>query len=131
MPWQALLASCLHHLEPHGKLLISASGASENVNPHYRQIYYQNLAVTEEYRTYCKKGPDGKVLYTTHHFEARELKGLLEEAGFVDVEIVTEAETHSSRPDQVANFLYATATAPASQMVRSDSYIPRSGSGRG
>jgi len=117
---------CLRHVKPNGKVLISASGASEEVNPQYKQIYYQDLAATEEYRTYLKRDMDGKVLYLKHHFEANELADLLREAGFIDVEIVLEVEGNDTRPNHRANFLYVTATAPGREAGRPASFIPRS-----
>jgi hypothetical protein len=114
---------CLRHVKPNGKVLISASGASEDVNPQYRQIYYQDLAVTEEYRTYVSRGPNGEFLYLTHHFTSDELIALLRDAGFVQVELVVEAESSSRRPDQEANFYYVTATSPEINWDRSESAL--------
>lgn len=109
---------CLRHVKSNGKVLISASGASEDVNPNYKQMYDQDLAVTEEYRTYVSRGANGEVLYLTHHFAADELIALLKEAGFVDVNLVVEAESSSRRPDQKANFYYVTATSPETNRNR-------------
>ena len=44
----------------------------------------------------------------THHFTPDELTGLLEAAGFAEIQVTTEKETSSRRPDEAAYFLYAT-----------------------
>lgn len=51
-------------------------------------------------------------MYVTHHFAADELETLLQEAGFIDVQIVPAAEASTRRPDQQAIFLYVQASLP-------------------
>ena len=46
----ALLQTAFRHLKPGGVLLLSASGASEDINSKYKALYDQDLAITGEYR---------------------------------------------------------------------------------
>jgi hypothetical protein len=60
--------------------------------------------------SYFSRDGDGNVLYTTHHFSVVELEAMLIEVGFADTIVVHEIrEASSRRPEEVANFLYASA----------------------
>lgn len=108
----ALLREARRVLAPNGVLLLSASGASEDVNENYKALYEQDKKVTGEYRTYISRGAQGQALYVTHHFEVPELEGLLTQAGFVDVQTRVESEASSRRPEEKAIFIYASARVP-------------------
>jgi len=95
-------------LRPGGCLFLSASGVSDAINPGYARLYAADLPLTGERHTYLSRDARGEVLYMTHHFTPDELTGLLEAAGFAEIQVTTEQETSSRRPDEAAYFLYAT-----------------------
>jgi hypothetical protein len=71
-------------------------------------LYAADLAETQTYGTYLSRDATGKTLYRTHHFTEPEARELLEQAGFVGIEIEEAVEVSSRRPDQRARFFYAT-----------------------
>jgi SAM-dependent methyltransferase len=95
-------------LRPSGRLFLSASGVSNTINPGYARLYAEDLPLTGERYTYLSRDARGEVLYMTHHFSQRELHDLLKAAGFDSINVITERETSSRRPDEAAFFLYAT-----------------------
>lgn len=95
-------------LRPGGWLYLSASGVSDGINPGYARLYEADLPLTGERHSYLSRDEHGVVLYMTHHFEVDELAGLLEGAGFVAVDVRTERESSSRRPDEAAFFHYVT-----------------------
>ena len=105
-------ANLLRHgrdaMRPGGRLFLSASGVSDTINPGYARLYADDLPLTGERYTYLSRDASGNVLYTTHHFTHGELHHLLEAAGFDEIDVTTEQETSSRRPDEAAFFLYAT-----------------------
>jgi SAM-dependent methyltransferase len=107
-----------------GKIYLSASGISDQINPKYAQLYEQDKPLTGEEYTYYSRGKTttttattstraGRILYTTHHFSVSELEELLNDTGFFDVRIQQRLEHSSRRPDEAAYFLYAVATKAA------------------
>jgi len=97
-------------LVPKGRLFASFSGRSEDLNPEYGRLYREDLPATGEDGTYLSRDVAGRVLYRTHHFREDEIRHLLEEAGFTDIDILEKVESSSRRPDQKARFFYATAS---------------------
>ena len=108
----ALLQKCLAQLRTGGKLLVSASGISSDINEEYRELYARDEAATGERYTYYSRGEDGTILYTTHHFAYDELRDLIQSHGFRLEELHKDKERSSRRPDQAAWFLYAVASKP-------------------
>jgi SAM-dependent methyltransferase len=104
-----LLRHVHENLRPGGWLSLSASGVSDAINPGYARLYADDFPLTGERHSYYSRAEDGRILYLTHHFTAAELAALLESAGFGDVDVTTEREASSRRPDEAAYFLYATA----------------------
>ena len=109
---RALLTNARKALAPGGHFYLSASGVSSAVNPGYARLYAQDLERTGELHTYESRDADGEVLYRTHHFTEEELRALLEEAGFAEIDVVSKVETSSRRPAEAAVFLYAFARKP-------------------
>jgi hypothetical protein len=110
------VASCqtaYRHLKPGGTLMLSASGASEDINEQYKALYTSDLAVTSEYRTYLSRSAAGTVLYMTHHFTSAELADLLGQVGFADVSVHEALEASSRRPEEDARFFYVVCTKPS------------------
>lgn len=106
-----LLRHVREHLRPGGRLYVSASGVSDTINAGYARLYAEDFPRTGERHTYLSRDDRGEVLYTTHHFTAEELVALLEAAGFDRIDVTTEKETSSRRPDEAAYFHYATCRA--------------------
>jgi 2-polyprenyl-3-methyl-5-hydroxy-6-metoxy-1,4-benzoquinol methylase len=106
-----LLRHVHDNLRPGGWLALSASGVSDSINAAYARLYAEDVQLTGELHSYFSRDERGEILYMTHHFTADELTGLLEAAGFGEIEVATERETSSRRPDQAAHFLYATCRA--------------------
>ncbi len=103
-----LLRHLHEHLRPGGGLYLSASGVSDSINAGYARLYADDGPLTGEPYSYHSRDEKGTILYTTHHFSAEELVGMLERAGFVEVHIQTEREASSRRPDEAAFFHYVT-----------------------
>lgn len=97
------------HLGENGILLLSASGASETINPNYAKLYARDKEATKEERTYFSRRGDGKVLYMTHHFTEQSLSDLLNECGFTVVSFSVDEEASSRRPEEKAFFFYVVA----------------------
>jgi SAM-dependent methyltransferase len=95
-------------LAPPGQLFLSASGRSDDINPEYARLYAQDRLASGEDGTYFSRGDDGAILYATHHFTEDELRILLLEEGFADVELRRSLEQSSRRPAEAAWFFYAT-----------------------
>ena len=106
-----LLRHVHRNLRPGGRLFLSASGVSDTINPGYARLYADDLPLTGERHTYLSRDAGGEVLYTTHHFTEQELHALLDATGFDEINVATERETSSRRPDEAAYFLYATCRA--------------------
>jgi len=92
-----------------GHFLLSASGASDDINAEYQRLYKMDEPVTGEFRTYFSRAADGSILYPTHHFTEEELRYLLESEGFHVEKLLHEREASSRRPDQAAWFFYVVA----------------------
>jgi SAM-dependent methyltransferase len=107
-----LLRAACSRLRPGGRLYVSASGVSDEVNPGYARLYAQDRAATGEPFTYFSRDDAGRILYATHHFTPEELAGLMTAAGFGEVAVAVEREASSRRPEEAAIFLYATAIRP-------------------
>jgi 2-polyprenyl-3-methyl-5-hydroxy-6-metoxy-1,4-benzoquinol methylase len=103
-----LLRNIHANLRPGGRLYLSASGVSDTINPGYARLYAEDAHLTGERHSYFSRDERGAILYTTHHFMADELTGLLEASGFERIEMTVEREASSRRPNEAANFLYAT-----------------------
>jgi SAM-dependent methyltransferase len=103
-----LLKNIRETLLPKGKLSISFSGLSGDLNPSYAELYATDLPHPGEYGTYLSRDDDGRILYATHHFAAEEIQKLLQDQGFRDIRIEEKIEVSSRRPDQRARFYYAT-----------------------
>ena len=112
-----LLRTASNHLVPGGVVLISASGASEEINKNYAQLYRKDGKSTGENRTYYSRDATGKVLYMTHHFDQEELQALLEECDLNVKEIHVEKESSSRRPNEAAYFYYIVATKKTQQHI--------------
>lgn len=95
-------------LRPGGSCYLSASGVSDSINPGYARLYAADLPLTGERHSYLSRDARGTALYTTHHFTADELAALLNAVGFTAIDIVTEREASSRRPEEAAYFHYAT-----------------------
>ncbi len=107
-----LLKTCNSLLRPGGRLFLSASGVSGDVNPEYARLYAHDEPLTGEAHTYYSRDEAGRVLYATHHFTESELRDLLAAAGFTSIGITPLQEASSRRPEERAIFLYATAAKP-------------------
>jgi SAM-dependent methyltransferase len=107
-----LLRACADLLRPGGRLFVSASGVSGDVNPAYARLYAEDEPLTGEPFTYYSRDADGRVLYATHHFSEPELAAALAAAGFTQIAIAPVVEASSRRPEERAIFLYATASRP-------------------
>jgi len=106
-----LLRHLRAHLRPRGWLYLSASGVSDTINPGYARLYADDLSSTGERHSYLSRDEQGAVLYMTHHFTADELVAQLEGAGFDRIDVRTEREASSRRPEEAAYFHYATCRA--------------------
>ena len=95
-------------LAPAGQLFLSASGRSDTINANYARLYAQDRQASGEDGTYFSRDDGGRILYATHHFEEDELRGLLTDGGFADVELTRSLEHSSRRPAERAWFFYAT-----------------------
>lgn len=109
-----LLRTCSALLRPEGRLFVSASGVSGDVNPAYARLYAADAPLTGESFTYHSRDAEGRVLYATHHFSEPELESALAAAGLTQIAIVSAVEASSRRPEERAIFLYATASKPHS-----------------
>lgn len=98
-------------LRPGGWLYLSASGVSDAINAGYARLYAEDIHLTGERHSYLSRNEQGEVLYMTHHFTADELAKQLEAAGFDQINVTTEKESSSRRPDEAAYFHYATCRA--------------------
>lgn len=103
-----LLRNLREHLGPGGWLYLSASGVSDSINAAYARLYADDRPLTGEAYSYLSRDPEGKILYMTHHFKDDELAAMLERAGFGEINIETEREASSRRPDEAAFFHYVT-----------------------
>lgn len=103
-----LLKNIHEALSPGGKLSISFSGLSGDINPSYAELYMTDLPHTGEYGTYLSRDENGRVLYQTHHFAAEEIQKLLQDQGFRKIRVEEKIEASSRRPDQRARFYYVT-----------------------
>jgi len=103
-----LLKNIHEALSPKGRLSISFSGLSDDINPSYAELYVTDLPLTGEYGTYLSRDTDGRVLYQTHHFAAEEIQKLLQDQGFCEICVEEKIEASSRRPDQQARFYYVT-----------------------
>ncbi len=109
---RALLTNARDALAPGGHFYLSASGVSSAINPGYARLYAEDFERTGELHTYESRDADGEVLYRTHHFTEEELRALLDDAGFAEIDVVSKTETSSRRPGEAAVFLYAFARKP-------------------
>lgn len=107
-----LLTACAALLRPEGRLFLSASGLSGDVNPEYARLYAEDGPLTGEPGTYYSRDEGGRILYATHHFAEAELRDLVAAAGFANITVTPVRETSSRRPGEQAIFLYATASKP-------------------
>lgn len=105
----ALLLALRGVLRPGGKLLLSASAVSDDINPDYAEVYRRGLEETGEEHSYISRDESGGALYRTHHFTFGELSALVKESGFELVAMNKEREASSRRPDQAAWFIYVVA----------------------
>lgn len=103
-----LLRNIFDALSPNGKLSISFSGLSDDINKAYAEIYGADRPLTGEYGTYLSRDANGRVLYQTHHFASVEIQKLLHDQGFGAIRIEEKIEASSRRPDQRARFFYVT-----------------------
>jgi len=103
-----LLKNIRNALLPKGKLSISFSGLSDDINPSYAELYVTDLPHTGEYGTYLSRDESGRVLYQTHHFAAEEIQRFLQDQGFREIRVEEKIEASSRRPDQRARFYYVT-----------------------
>jgi SAM-dependent methyltransferase len=103
-----LLRHVRENLRPGGWLYLSASGVSDAINAGYARLYAEDIHLTGERHSYLSRNAQGEVLYMTHHFTAEELVEQLETAGFGQINVTTENEASSRRPDEAASFHYAT-----------------------
>ncbi|CAE8628490.1 unnamed protein product [Polarella glacialis] len=110
----ATLRNAAALLRPGGALYLSVSGASDEINASYAELYARDRQATGEERTYfSREEGTGKVLYSTHHFLRDEIESLLLEAGLSEaMQIQVRQEASSRRPLEAANFIYATARKP-------------------
>jgi hypothetical protein len=105
--WQ-LLQNIREALAPKGKLSISFSGLSDDINQSYAELYAADHPHTGEYGTYLSRDASGRVLYQTHHFAGVEIQKLLQDQGFREIRIQEKIEASSRRPDQRARSHYVT-----------------------
>jgi len=105
-----LLSNTWRALRPGGSLFISFSGLSADLNAEYAELYARDVQATGEYGSYLSRDGDGRVLYRTHHFAKADVERLLQEHGFVAIQIEEQIEASSRRPEQRARFFYATCT---------------------
>jgi len=103
-----LLKNIYEVLYPAGKLSMSFSGLSDDINPGYAELYVKDLPHTGEYGTYLSRDESGRVLYQTHHFASAEIQELLHDQGFRQIRIEEKIEASSRRPNQRARFYYVT-----------------------
>ncbi|MFM7107542.1 MAG: class I SAM-dependent methyltransferase [Planctomycetaceae bacterium] len=103
-----LLRHVRENLRPGGWLYLSASGVSDTINAGYARLYAEDVHLTGERHSYLSRHERGEVLYMTHHFTADGITDLLAEADFVQIDVTTETESSSRRPDEAAYFHYAT-----------------------
>lgn len=106
-----LLRHMRDNLRPGGWLYLSASGVSDTINAAYARLYAEDVHLTGEPHSYFSRDDRGEVLYMTHHFTAEQLAQLLATNGFDRIDVSTEKETSSRRPDEAAYFHYATCRA--------------------
>jgi SAM-dependent methyltransferase len=93
-------------LAPAGRLFLSVSGRSDDINPNYAHLYAQDRLASGEDGTYFSRDDAGTILYATHHFTEDELLGLLTQCGFDDVRLTRRLERSSRRLDEAAWFFY-------------------------
>ncbi len=106
-----LLRHVRENLRPRGWLYLSASGVSDAINAGYARLYAEDIHLTGERHSYLSRDEQGEALYMTHHFTAEELVEQLERAGFHQINVTTEKEASSRRPDEAGYFHYATCRA--------------------
>lgn len=107
-----LLGTCAALLRPAGRLFLSASGISGDINPEYARLYAADAPLTGEPFTYYSRDEAGRILYATHHFSVTELEEALAAAGLTQIAVAPVHESSSRRPQERAIFLYATASKP-------------------
>jgi SAM-dependent methyltransferase len=121
-----LLKNIRDVLAPEGKLSISFSGLSDDINPSYAELYVTDYPHTGEYGTYLSRDENGRTLYQTHHFAPGEILSLLQDQGFGKIRLDEKIESSSRRPDQRARFYYVTCERDICQLDRSGSdNVPR------
>jgi SAM-dependent methyltransferase len=103
-----LLKNIREALSPAGKLSISFSALSDDINPSYAELYATDLPHTGEYGTYFSRDESGHVLYQTHHFAPEDIQKLLRDQGFCEIHAEEKIEASSRRPNQRARFYYVT-----------------------
>jgi SAM-dependent methyltransferase len=91
-----------------GKVSISFSGLSDDINANYAELYKADMIQTSEYGTYFSRDDAGNILYQTHHFSVEEIKTLLQNQGFCEILIEEKIEASSRRPEERARFYYVT-----------------------
>ena len=106
-----LLRHVRENIRPGGWLYLSASGVSDAINAGYARLYAEDIHLTGEQHSYFSRNAQDEVLYMTHHFTVDELVHQLEAAGFDQINVTTEKEVSSRRPDEAAYFHYATCAA--------------------
>ena len=106
-----LLRHVHENIRPGGWLYLSASGVSDAINAGYARLYAEDIHLTGERHSYLSRNEQDEVLYMTHHFSVDELVNHLETAGFDQINVTTEKEVSSRRPDEAAYFHYATCIA--------------------
>jgi len=106
-----LLRHVRENIRPGGWLYLSASGVSDAINAGYARLYAADIHWTGERHSYFSRNEQDEVLYMTHHFTVDELVHQLEAAGFDQINVTTEREVSSRRPDEAAYFHYATCVA--------------------
>jgi 2-polyprenyl-3-methyl-5-hydroxy-6-metoxy-1,4-benzoquinol methylase len=110
---QSTLFNAKKLCRPGGRIYVSASGISGNINKQYAKLYQDDKKLTgEQYSYFSRHSDSGNILYTTHHFRQDELKELLTAVGFEEVNIQQVKEHSSRRLNEAAYFLYATAICP-------------------
>ncbi|HKP63732.1 MAG TPA: class I SAM-dependent methyltransferase [Polyangiales bacterium] len=116
---QQLIHNIRRVLAPGGRLFVSFSGLSHDLNPDYAEVYARDQAETGMFGTYWSRDANGKRLYRTHHFAEAEVCSLLANAGFTEVAVESAIEASSRRPEQKARFFYATCVEPLQLATRS------------
>lgn len=106
-----LLRHVRENIRPGSWLYLSASGVSDAINAGYARLYAEDIHWTGERHSYLSRNEQDEVLYMTHHFTVDELVHELEAAGFDQINVTTEKEVSSRRPDEAAYFHYATCVA--------------------